>query len=197
MRDRIVFYNSRLVAGQIGKGKEYKLKRVITIHITDYTLILESPEYNHRFTFYDHRNKVEFTNIVEIRTLELPKIPPKPDVYLWNWLRFFRAETKEELNMIATASPAIQQATARVMMFSEDERARMIYEAELIAEFDEQSRLNAAREAGREEERKVGEAALREKAITFARKMLKRNRPIAEIVEDTGLSLDEIKNLAY
>ena len=29
------------------------------------------------------------------------------------------------------------------------------------------------------------------------RNLLKRNRPIAEIAEDTGLSFDEIKNLAH
>ena len=49
---------------------------------------------HHRFTLYDPRAAVEFTNLIEIRTLELPKIPETPDVYLWNWLRFLRAETK-------------------------------------------------------------------------------------------------------
>ena len=36
-----------------------------------------------------------------------------------------------------------------------------------------------------------------EKASEIAKKMLKRNRPIDEIVEDTGLSYEEVKNLHY
>ena len=70
------------------------LKRVVSILITDYVLISESPFYHHRFTLYDHSASVEFTDLLEIRTFELPKLPELPDVYLWNWLRFFRAETK-------------------------------------------------------------------------------------------------------
>ena len=98
MRDRLVFYDSNLISGQISKGEEYSsLKRVISILITDYPLIPESPPYHHRFTLYDPRTTVEFTNILEIHTLELPKIPETPDVYLWNWLRFFRAETSPDI----------------------------------------------------------------------------------------------------
>ena len=34
-----------------------------------------------------------------------------------------------------------------------------------------------------------------ERSIEIARKLLKRNRPIDEIVEDTGLTREEIENL--
>ena len=57
----------------------------------------------------------------------LTKIPENPDVYLWHWLRFLRAETMEELDMVANASPAIQKATARVLKLSKDERARLLH----------------------------------------------------------------------
>jgi len=65
MRDRLVFYDASLLAGQIGKGKKFKnLKRVISILITGYKLISKSPPYHHRFTLYDHRTAVEFSNIL-------------------------------------------------------------------------------------------------------------------------------------
>jgi len=48
------------------------------------------------------------------------------------------------------------------------------------------------REEGRTEGRTEGETS---KAYDIAKKMLKRNRPINEIIEDTGLSLDEINEL--
>ena len=92
--------------------------------------------------------------------------------------------------MVAKASPAIQKATARVLRLSDDERARMLYEYELKARDYEQARLDDAMEKGRTE----GEKAA---SFAFALNLLKRNRPIAEIAEDTGFSFDEIRKLAH
>jgi hypothetical protein len=52
---------------------------------------------------------------------------------LYNWLRFFNAETKEELEMVAQTSPAIKKAVDIVMELSKDEHVRMLYEAEMKA----------------------------------------------------------------
>ena len=198
MRDRLIFYDSNLIAGQISPGEEHKaLKRVVSILITDYDLIPESRPYHHRFTLYDRRAAVEFTDILEIRTLELTKIPETPDVYLWYWLRFFKATTKEELDMVATASPAIQKAAARVLKLSKDERARMLHEYEVKARDYELARLHDAREEGKTEGRTEGEQA---KAFAIARNMLQKNMSVADIVDITGLSIDEIdeiKKLAH
>jgi predicted transposase/invertase (TIGR01784 family) len=110
MRSRLVFYDSGMITGQIDVGDKYQfLKRVISILITDYPLIPESPCYHHRFTLYDHRGAGEFTDLIEIRTLELTKIPSTPDVYLCHWLWFFRVETRDGLDMAAKASPAIKK----------------------------------------------------------------------------------------
>ena len=96
---------------------------------------------------------------------------------------------KEELDMVATASPAIQKATARVMKLSKDERARLMHEYEVKARDYELARLYDATEKGRTEGRIEGR-------IAIVRNMLRRNKPIAEIAEDTGFSTDEIKNIA-
>jgi len=122
---------------------------------------------------------VELTDILEIHTLELTKIPETPnatDVYLWHWLRFLRAETKEELDMVATASPAIHKATARVLKLSKDERARLLYEYEVKARDYELARIHGA-------------------VTEIARNLLKMMMPPAEIAKATGLSLDEIETL--
>ena len=100
--------------------------------------------------------------------------------------------------MIATASPAIKKATARVLQLSEDERARLIHEYEVKARRDERARLNDAITKGRAEGITEGRAEGRaEGVIAVARNMLKRNRTIAEIAEDTGLSFNEIEKLAH
>jgi predicted transposase/invertase (TIGR01784 family) len=198
MRDRLIFYDANLIAGQINTGEKYKaIKRVISILITGYTLIPESPRYHHRFTLYDPRAKVEFTDILEIRALELTKIPENPDVYLWYWLRFFNAETKEELDMIAHASPAIQKATARVLELSNDERARLIHEYEARARDYELVKLHYARTEGLEKGRTEGRT---EERIAIARNLLQKNMAVADIADITGFShaeIDEIKKLAH
>ena len=88
--------------------------------------------------------------------------------------------------MVANASPAIAKATARVLKLSKDERARLIHEYEVKAQRDERARTNYA----------VSTAVSGER-IAIALNMLKRNRPIAEIAEDTGLTHAEIEKLSH
>ena len=59
-------------------------------------------------------------------------------------------------------------------------------------EFREKERL---REKARHDEAQALYHAKAERSIEIARKLLKRNRPIDEIMEDTGLTYEEVKNL--
>jgi len=63
---------------------------------------------------------------------------------------------------------------------SADEKARQLYEARL----KEQRDIYA-----------MTHGAVRQNSLDIARKLLMRNRPMDEIVEDTGLTYDEIKSL--
>ena len=71
--------------------------------------------------------------------------------------------------MVATASPAIRKATARVLKLSKDERARMLYEAELKAWRDEQAKLGDAELKGRNEERVAIAQNLRKMKMPFTK----------------------------
>ena len=195
MRNRLVFYDAGLITGQIGESEKYSaLKRVISIIIADYPLIPESPLYHHRFTLYDPQANIEFSDLIEIHTLELSKIPETPDVYLCNWLRFFRAETRKELDMVANASPAIQKATARVLMLSEDERARLIHEYEVRAKRDELARLDYAMEKGIEKGRQEGrEEGMERGKLETARAMFAEGDSIEKIARVTGISQETLK----
>jgi len=130
---------------------------------------------------YDHVNGVELTDIVEVHTLELSKVPAEPeDNRLYNWLRFIKAEEEIELETVAQRDPLIKKAVWRLMELSDDERARMLLEKREMERMD-----NAVRENWASEQR----------AIEIAKKMLKRKRPIDEIIEDTGLTQNEVENL--
>ena len=86
--------------------------------------------------------------------------------------------------MLAEKSPVMKKATLRLMELSADEKARQLYEARL-----RERRDTYAREQG------AIKAALSQQQIDFAKNLLRRNRPIDEIVEDTGLTYAEIEAL--
>jgi hypothetical protein len=66
-------------------------------------------------------------------------------------LRFLRAQSKEDLDMVAQASPKLQKTVVKLLELSEDEEARMIYEAEVKAARDERARMRGAFEKGKVE----------------------------------------------
>ncbi|MCL2221800.1 MAG: Rpn family recombination-promoting nuclease/putative transposase [Oscillospiraceae bacterium] len=185
MESRILFYISKLVTEQIGESDQYdKIKPVISIIITGHTLIADSEKYHHHFRLYDVENRVLLTDSLGIYTLEVPKarnvVDEDEDLDLLNWMKFFDIKSEEDADMLATKSPEMRKATVRLMELSADEKARQLYEARL-----KEQRDNYAREWG----------AVHGAKIEIAKKLLKRNRPINEIMEDTGLTYDEIESL--
>jgi predicted transposase/invertase (TIGR01784 family) len=203
MDERTLYYQSKLVTEQLGIGQNFsQIKKVVSIIITDYTIaqLSGSDRYHHQFR-YRTGDGVELTDLVELNTLELPKLPREADkTELWNWMRFIQSNDEEELRMLATRSPELKKAVVVLKELSTDERTRMIAEAREKARRDEASRINSAEKRGREEGREVGreegrEEGKREKAIAVARKLLGLNMPIDEIAEATDLSCEEIKAL--
>jgi predicted transposase/invertase (TIGR01784 family) len=153
MKERIVFYLSKMVTEQLGGGDDYDaVKQVVCIVITNFALIANRTKYRHRFTFYDKSDDTEFTDLMQLHTLELPKLPKESDgAELWTWLRFIGAERKEDLDMLSQTNPQIKKAVGVLMELSADERARMLYESREKARRDEASRMKDARKEGREE----------------------------------------------
>jgi predicted transposase/invertase (TIGR01784 family) len=182
MRERIVFYDAKLITEQMGSSDKFdKIQKVVSIVITNETLIKNSPRYHHRFTFYDPDAGVELTDIVEIHTIELPKLPDNTDgTALYDWARFINAETEEELDMVSQNNPVIRRAAVKLRELSADERARDMLER---------------REKGRRDVEAFADDARQEVRADVARRLLRRNRPIQEIIEDTGLTREEIEAL--
>ena len=183
MESRILFYTSKLITDQIGESDQYeKIKRVISIIITDHTLVKADETYHHLFGLYDVENKVMLTDILEIHTLEIPKarklFDDTRDEHLLNWMRFLDVKTEEELQVLAQKSPAMKKATLRLLELSADEKARQLYEARL-----KEKRDNYARERG----------AATQMQMDIARNMLKNGEPLEKIVMYTGLSEGQIR----
>ncbi|MDR2900385.1 MAG: Rpn family recombination-promoting nuclease/putative transposase [Treponema sp.] len=153
LKKRILFYASKLITEQIGSREKYnEIQNVISIIITDKTLISDSKKYFHHFTFYDHEANIEFSDLVEINTIELDKLPKNVDgSQLYDWAKFINATNEEELAMIAERNPQIKEAVVKLRRLSADEQTRWEYEMREKIRMDKDMFEREAREEGWEE----------------------------------------------
>ena len=86
--------------------------------------------------------------------------------------------------MVAQRNPQIGRAAVKLRELSADEKARDMFERREKSRRDEAMFADGARQEGRAEGR-----------ADVARNLLKRNRPIDEIMEDTGLTREEVEAL--
>lgn len=182
MRERIAYYDAKMITEQIGKNERYKdIKQVISIVITEDEFIQNSPNYHHRFTMYDSINRIELTDIVEVHTLELCKIQAAADdSRLCYWMEFIKAEGEIELEAVAQRDPLIKKAVARLMELSADEKTRFLYEAREKERMDMESREEDARAEG---------------VMSVAKNMITDGEPVEKIMRYTNLSRTEVEAL--
>lgn len=68
-----------------------------------------------------------------------------------DWIRFFNAQTEEDLKMIGTKNPGIQEAIRELKRMSMDNLLRLRYEAHLKRMRDERARETYMRNQGKAE----------------------------------------------
>lgn len=150
MRERIVFYASKMITEQISKGESYtNIKKVISIVITDYTLIKENSDYHNTYRLYDKTTGSEFADVLEINTLELSKLPQNEDKSeLWNWLTFLKSKKEEEFEMIAQKSPELNKEVCVLAQLSQDEKTKLLAEEQEKAQKDYNACIKGAYDSG-------------------------------------------------
>jgi predicted transposase/invertase (TIGR01784 family) len=187
MEHRIIYDQSKMITEQIKSGDKWGvINRVVSIVITDFPFPAEGTGYHHEFRLRT-KDGVEFSRLKEIHTLDLSKLPSVTDnTELWPWAKFVKSDnSEEELDVLAQKSPELRRAVGVLKELSADERTRMLAEEREIARRNYVSGLEGAEQKGRQEERN-----------NIARNMLRRNRPIDEIIEDTGLTREQIDALS-
>ena len=141
MEARTIYSQSKLVTEQMSSGKKWAIiKRAITIVITEDIFVPEGDRYHHQFR-YRTVDGIEFSDLVEINTLDLNKLPPDDDsTDLWNWMKFIKSEDDEEvLDMLAQRSPQMRKAVGVLKELSADEVTRMLFEKREMARMDFES----------------------------------------------------------
>ena len=158
------------------------LPRTIVISIIDF-ILLECEEYHSFFQPLEVTRHTLLSDKMGFHFFELPKLPAyvSEDNMLLLWLSLFRAETEEELEKIKEMeAPVMSQAI------------NAYYTITASSEFREKERLRAK---ARHDEAQALYNARKERDIEIAKKLFKRNRPVDEIMEDTGLTYEEVKDL--
>ena len=209
---RMVYYACRMITDQMGSGGDYlDIKRSICILITDFALFRENKRYHSRYRLYDIDTELAFTDLLEVITLELPKLPQDSDgTARWDWLRFMGARRQEELEMLAEKNPQVCKAVAKLMELNADERARLIADSRQKLRWDiasikkegleeglERGRVEGREEGlekGREEGREEGREAER---LAIARKLLGTGMPAENVAQITELSRETIQTLLH
>ena len=143
--ERVAYYNAKMLVTQLKSGNDYKFQKTISIVISDFEIVENSPKCHHKFQLNDVETGVKFTDVIEINTLELGKIPTQDESKTkYDWLRFLKAEREEEFDMLAEKNPVIKKAVVELKRLSQSEEAQRLYDARQKAIWDENSRLRTA-----------------------------------------------------
>ena len=207
---RQLFCLAKLYTEDMKSGEDYALlKKCVSISILDFNLTSRK-EYHHVYCLRDGQGYV-FSDVLEIHILELKK-KLKENGPVEEWLRFFRADCEEDLEMIRTKNPGILEAIREVREMSLSRRLRIRYEAHLKQIRDEKAwkayERAEARKEGLAEGRTVGLAegrtvglaegrtvGLAEGRSQIIRNMIRQNISDQEIIRLSGCSEEELKKI--
>ena len=180
LAERVTYYNAKMLTAQIKSGNDFDLlKKTITILITDFDMIDDYQKYHYTFELIDRDTGAKFTELIEIHTLELQKIPKESDnTARYDWLQFLNAKSEEEFDMIAEKRPAIKQAVVEVKKLSQSERAQMLYDDRQKALWDEKARLKTV---------------LNKRNREIIANGIKAGFTMEQISQITGLSIEELE----
>ena len=198
---RLAFYASELVANQAEPGEwDYDVKPTYVIALAQYRIFENDNRIVHRATTLDLETGEQIMDAYNYTIIELSKVPffiGKDN--LSKWLFFFRyldklRELPEELS-----DKKFKQLTesSKVSKFSKkefeayrkmhhDRWDHNVLRRGFFKEFADEINAEIAKNVSK---------SVSDTKREFAKKMKARNRPIEEIVEDTGLTEEEVKAL--
>jgi predicted transposase/invertase (TIGR01784 family) len=188
MDRRSLYYWSREFTKGLSSGQEYEeVPNVIAINIVGYEFLTQVSDFHSTFHIWeDTHREIKLTDALEIHFIDMVKFRSLEERDIQNdqlhrWLTYFDKGSPQTLiEEILKMDIAIQKAETKLRTVSQDEEALRIYEIREKALSDWTSGVNHARREGIKE---------------IARNMMKHNRPIDEIIEDTGLTREEVENL--
>ncbi len=193
MPERTLFYWSKMYSSQLKPGETYGgLKKCIAINIVDF-VCTPLQKLHTCYLLKEATNEHILTDMLEVHFMELPKlfdekITLSQDDPVVQWMTFIDGKSKGVLEVLAKKNKYIKSAYDLLQIISQDEKARMIYEARQAEIHDQLTRLHSAHQKGKAE----GKA---EAKVNLAKLMLSEGEDIAKIAKYTGLSREDIEKL--
>ena len=208
LKGKSIYYLCDLHSSQPSKGllRYDRLAQTYQVTFCSYTVFENMPDYANSFSMRHDTNNELLSDAIHVIYVELSKlgdiirksVDDMTDLEKWAlFLRYANIpEYREAVNKVIDSKEALQMAGSLLMSVSKDERERAVYRSRRMYQTDMQSNLATAEDRGEQRGIQIGrQEGLQKKAFDIARNMLKRNRPIDEIIEDTGLTREEVENL--
>jgi predicted transposase/invertase (TIGR01784 family) len=191
-QERSLYYWASAYSGQLPEGHEYrKLHKVISISILDFILFPKRIPFHSCFMLRENgrRDQVLSEDCV-MHYLECPKLKQEPasEVEQWLYLLLHAGEEDEKMQVLIDQNEYFKKVMDRYKYFASDEQARLAYEARQKFLHDQASYLADAKDAGWEEGREEGK-------LEVARNLLALGLPAEQVVQATGLSIEEVEDL--
>jgi len=200
LKGKSIYYLCDLHSSQPAKGQRRydRLARSYQITFCSYTVFPHREGYVNAYSMrHDEDNELlsDDIHMVIVELSKLEKVLMKPIETMTDLEKlavFFQyapsQEHRETVNRVIESEEVLQVAGNLLMSISQDERERAMFRSRRKYQTDQESNYATAEDRGKRE----GETT---KALAIASKMLMRSRPIDEIVEDTGLTHEEVEAL--
>ena len=142
----------------------------------------EDDECYRRISFCDVKTGKEYTDLMEMHILELPKLPPeqKSETDLMQWMRFLNGKRREDFEKMAKKNSCFEEAYNELDKLSADEKKRLEYEARQKAIRDRDILIKTGENRGRKE---------------IILSMIEAGLPLEQIAEITKETLETIQEL--
>jgi len=201
---RVLYYWSRLYSEQLEHGVSFgNLKKTVSINVLNFNCFNEKKDYHNVFRLFNVKSKKEYpSQHMEFHFIELEKFDidlKHMKTALDRWTQFLRRAEEYEKNKIPkelAKDPAVKKAIEVLDTLYLDKEEREIYEGRLKWLRDEAEIISESREEAKGEGLIEGEEiGLKKGKKEIAKTLKNRGMSIEEIIEITGLSQENIKNL--
>ncbi len=198
-QSRTIFYLGKMYVGQLKQGESYKeLAQCYHVSILDYNLFSNDSRCYRTFSFRDDETNEQYSDQMEIKILELPKLPKEvPECgSVYDWMRFFRGKTKEEFEKMAAEYEYFDVAYNKLVKLSADEVKRAEYENRERNIRDFKSMMLDSYEDGEEKGREEGrEEGMQQLLLQQIEQKLAKGQSaeqIADALEETPERIREL-----
>ena len=195
-KERTLLYWARMYSEEMKKGKPYNsISRCICINVLDFGMF-DCPEFHSSFSVREDTRHELLTDKMQLHFFELTKIKavgkknkPNEEDNLQLWLQLFKADSKEELEMLKNTSvQEIRSGVEAIYSLSKDDKIREYVRQRELAEVDHNLDIANAEARGRAEGRAEGKAeGMAERDAELAARWRAEGKTEAEIRSLLGL----------